>query len=189
MSHDMFSGSNQNQLIQKRCYTTEFGFIKQECSEDVSYLLAERIGMENFVREKTKCNLFEFFFHVNLDYLDDVTPENEDVHYNLVVKKVLKWYMYGPAKRYIQELFNGEDVMRIYIKRQFSYSAQKHTFSIGIVSLMNHEGDWGELKNWLANPDPSRSDSVIVVEGCRITIRGEYPTTIRDIHLNTWITS
>jgi hypothetical protein len=44
--------------------------------------------------------------------------------------------------------------------------------------LKNHEGDWGELKHQLCNPN---EDEVCVIDAkSSITIRGEYPIDTPD---------
>lgn len=177
MSHDLFSVSNQ--IKSKNNYTTKMAFTCQEVTpdiEDAVYILAERNDICEFLSKNTSCWEYRFFFYVYINY--DGFPANEDAHYNIVITKVLDWYMEGPSKQKIKELFNGDDVMRISINRHFSFDSTKHTFSISIISLKNHSGDWGELKQQLSNPN---QDNICLVDTkSHIKIRGEYPIDIPD---------
>lgn len=185
MEYNLFSGSNQIKTQQN--YTTEMVFQRQEATpdvEDAMYILAERNNIADFIHEyadvSSCCYEYRFFFdvHIKNEYNTNI-PENEDLHYNVVIKKVLDWYMNGePSRQTIKELFEGKDVLRISINRHFSYYYTKHIFSITIVSLMNHNGDWGELKNQLANPNPNHILSIDAAS-C-VSVYGKYPNNIPD---------
>lgn len=175
--------SVDNQIISYEDYDVGFGILRQEATldmRDISCILGERKCMKDFVGDNIRCWNYEFFFHVYITYLNN-KPKNEDIHYNVVIKKVLEWYMCGPMKNEIDKLFKGNDILRVCVKRHFSCE-EKHTFSISIISLLNHEGDWGELKNMLLNPDPN--DICVVDSECNIKIRGEYPIDICDLNGN-----
>jgi len=187
MEYNLFSGSNQIKTQQN--YTTEMVFHRQEATpdvEDAMYILAERNNIADFIHEYADassascCYEYRFFFdvHIKNEYNTNI-PENEDLHYNVVIKKVLDWYMNGePSRQIIKDLFQGNDVLRISINRNFSYCYTKHIFSITIVSLMNHEGDWGELKNKLANPNPKHILSID--DASCVSVYGKYPNNVPD---------
>jgi hypothetical protein len=185
MAYNLFSGSNQ--IKKQQNYTTEMVFQRQEATpdvEDAMYILAERNNIADFINEyadaSSCCYEYRFFFdvHIKNEYNTNI-PENEDLHYNVVIKKVLDWYMNGePSRQIIKELFEGKDVLRISINRHFSYDYTKHIFSITIVSLMNHNGDWGELKNQLANPNPNHILSID--DASCVSVYGKYPNNIPD---------
>jgi len=190
MEYNLFSGSNQIKTQQN--YTTEMVFHRQEATpdvEDVMYILAERNNIADFIHKYTDassssssscCYEYRFFFdvHIKNEYNTNI-PEHEDLHYNVVIKKVLDWYMNGePSRQIIKDLFQGNDVLRISINRHFSYCYTRHIFSITIVSLMNHEGDWGELKNKLANPNPKHILSID--DASCVSVYGKYPNNVPD---------
>jgi hypothetical protein len=175
MSFDLLSSSNQ---IKPKNYTTKIRYNRQDVTpemEDAMEILAERNNVSEYLHEGSVW-AYQFFFYVHIKY--EGFPANEDSHHNVVITKVLDWYMNGPSKEKITELFDGNDVMRISIQRLFSFYSTKHTFSITIISLKNHEGDWGELKHQLCNPN---EDEVCVIDAkSSITIRGEYPIDTPD---------
>lgn len=180
-SHKFFSSSIQiTQDNSRHPFGTDYGYIHQEVTPDiidVSYVLGENKNIPRIFEDlnQTKLNLFQFYFNVNVP---DYKPENDDIHYNHLVHKILDSYL--SDINIFGKLFQPEnmnDVLRVYVKRLFSYTPTKHIFCIGIISLKNHKGDWGELKNNLAN-----QEFQIHIQEKTLQVKGQYPIDIADLN-------
>lgn len=180
--HNFFSSSIQITQDNSRLpFSIDYGYSRQEevtpDINDVRYLLAENKNIKKIIQDSnpTKLNLFQFYFNI---HIPEYNAKNDDIHFNQIIRKILEAYLNDV--KIFHKFFQPEhwdDILRVYVERLYSFIPTKHTFCIGIISLKNHKGEWGELKNHLANIDVK-----IQINGSNLHVKGEYPIDIADLN-------
>jgi len=160
-------------------YVHELKYVSDEVSQnDVSCMLYENIMINKIMESLTKVHMCYFYFNVGTY---GIFPGDDDIHFNKLIKIVLEWYNEKLTDD-LRELFEQDDILRFCIRRLFSYSKEKHTFMICIVSVRNHEENFLEKIKFWANPAPN---STCNQNGSALTIWGTYPIDIpNSFHIN-----
>ncbi len=165
---------NKQIIFDKPNFIHELKYTSDEISQiDVSCMLYEHIFVEKIMNSLSKVFRFDFYFNVGIY---GIFADEDDIHFNKLIKLTLEWY-HEKLQDDLKILFEQDDILRFCIKRLFSYSKEKHTFVITIISVNEHKMDLEDKKRFWANPAPNTPCNS---NGIMLTIWGNYPNDIPD---------